>query len=1050
MNALAADRRPEVQRYGSRVVLLALCAIAACLGLGGAEAAAAPEHAVEVSTLTPDYVIPGKTMLIIVSVQNTGTQALEGTLAVRYRFPDGVEPAAAENLTPSALSCQAAGQVEECLVDASGTPSGSQIRLKTIATVEAGAAGSLPGGEIRVSGGGVPGTFSEAFSLAAETNRPFAIRGFEVGSTDGPTFPANDAGGHPASLYTNLSLLSEAQTNFDVPRFVTDAPNESIRNVVVHVPPGLIGNPNATPVQCTAPQLETRFPHTVMPQCPLESQVGVVQIDAQDIVGLFSVEPPPGYPAEFGFTYQTVVVKLLARIRPADNGIDIISQQTPSSIPLPRTKVTFWGVPADPSHDHLRGLCLNGGFGYNAEESCAFSSPRVPFLRNPTSCPGTPLPWRIEMDTYQHPGTYVGKDTASPPMEGCENLPFDPSLAASPGGRAARSPQSFNVSLTLPQESGPDGLAEADLRTADVTLPQGVTINPASADGLLACSDAQLRLGLEGPSECPDASELGSIELQTPLLDHPIEGSVFLRSQASSDPASGDLFRLAIELRSDRDGIAIKLPGSLVVNPETGQMTTRFAELPQLPFESMQLHFKEGPRAPLSTPSTCGTYTTHAVFTSWSGKTVPYDSAFSIDQGCDGAAFKPGFEAGVANSTAGDFSPFLLRVTRDAGQPNLSRIDATLPEGEVAKLAGVPVCSGAQAAGGTCPGGSRIGQVVTGIGEGSSPLYLPQPGKSPTSVYLAGPYKGAPYSVLAEVPAQAGPFDLGRVLVRSALAIDPESVQVSVKSDPLPQIFAGIPVSYRDVRVEIDRPEFTLNPTDCEPQSVRGTIGSIAGSSAAVSDRFQVGDCASLGFKPRLSITLEGKARRAGHPALTAVLRMPKGGANIARTSVALPRSELLAQEHLDTSCTRVQYSAGAGGGEGCPKGSVYGHARAFSPLLDRPLEGPVYLRSNGGDRALPDLVASLGGQIHVDLVGYIDTDKRTRGLRTTFAKVPDAPVSKFVLKLPGGKKSLLANTTDICQGKHRAVVKMGAQNGKVQNFRPLVTVKCGKGAHAS
>ena len=1035
-----------------------VCTFAAAIGLmllGLAPAfASAAEPALKVSASTPDYVTPGKKMYIEVSIQRLSDTPLSGKLLFKVTYPLGVvpfSPAETEgeftpgNSNVSPTTCTLSAQVEQCEVDVSSQLPESQFRFKLVPEVEAGAEGPLMG-EFEISGGGSGETITRPFNLDTGTPNPFSYRAFDVVAKSGPEYPATQAGGTPAELTTTTRFTTETRIafgEFPSPNAVVTTPKESFRDVVVHVPAGLVGLPR-TPQRCTAAQLTTQLPSIAIPQCPAQSQVGLVQFFNGDIVPVYNVVPAAGVPAELGFFYQGVPNVINARVRPGDHGIDLVTNSVPNTIPLPSFEVSLWGVPGDSSHDYLRTKCLALGFG----NACADPQPiegRAPFLRNPTSCTGSPLPWSIEVDTYQHPGTFVGRSTTSPPMEGCEELPFDPAISAGPSVDSPNSPSGLDFSLTMPQAFSEHSLAEADLRSASVTFPPGLSINPASADGLASCTDAQLGLGKEGPAECPDASKLGTVEVTTPLLEEPIGGSVFLRTQNSNDPASGEMYRLAIELRLDQRGLAIKLPGQLKVDPSTGQLTTEFDELPQLPFEAMDLHFKTGPRAPLTTPADCGSYTTLATLTGWSGKTVRQGSTFNINQGCDHPGFAPGFEAGVANPRAGGYSPFTLRVTRDAGMPNLDRISATLPEGELAKLAGVPLCSDVAAADGGCPSSSRIGRTVAGVGEGSSPLYLPQPGKAPTAVYLAGPYKGAPYSVVASVPAQSGPFDLGTVVVRSALSVDPVTTRATVTSDPLPQIFGGIPVSYRDVRVEVDRPEFTLTPTSCEPQAVDGKVAVVGGESAAVSARFQASDCAALGFKPKLSLYLKGKTRRAGYPALTAVLKMPKDGANVARASVALPHAEFLAQNHIDTSCTRVQYAADGGGGAGCPKGSVYGRARAFSPLLDQPLEGPLYLRSNGGERELPDLVASLDGQIHVDLVGYIDSDKKTGGLRTTFANVPDAPVSKFVLRMPGGRMSLLRNSTNICHGKQRAIVKMSGQNGRLaSSLTPLKVKGCG------
>lgn len=1041
------NRQSKLRNRRSR----ALALLAALLSLVGLSAlAATPALAspgVKVGLTAPEYIQPESGWVSALHVQNLATAPLQGNLTVRYTLPSGLVPFEPIPFGPqgadffNGFACNTMGQVVECTADATGAPSGAMLAVREDARVEATVSGSLHG-SIEVEGPAVGNPIVEPLDLTVG-DAPFALKSLDVETESNPFFSASQAGAVPEEIDTTINILSQGRSNFDFPQSrgtYIPAPSESLRDVVTHLPPGLIGNPAVSRPLCTPAQLNTLTPRPEggsigVPPCPLQSQVGLFYLPLTDsLVPLWNVVPPRGYPAALGFWYYNTVTYLLPKLRPSDNGIDVVVKRSSNSIPLPRTEAVLWGVPADPSHANLRGTCLDNFIGYSPTYPCPFNGERKAFLRNPTSCPGTPLGWEIELDSFQHPGTFIRSATTTPAMEGCEKLPFDPSVSMAPTERVANSPSGLDVQIAMPQSSNPDGLAEADMKAATVVLPKGVTLNPASADGLAACSDEQLRLGLEGPSECPDASKLGTLELTTPLLEDPIEGSVYLRSQASQDPASGDLYRVALEIRSDERGVQIKLPGSLKVDPDTGRLTTSFDDLPQLPFESMRLHLKSGPRAPLTTPSSCGTYAAHAEFTGWNGKSVSFDPSFEIDQGCASTGFKPGFEAGAVDNTAGDFSPFTLRVTRDDGQPNISRIDATLPPGELAKLAGVGICPEGGAVGGTCPASSLLGSTTVGAGTGPDPLYLPQPGKAPTAVYLAGPYKGGPYSLVVKVPAQAGPFDLGTVAVRSAIEIDPTTTQVSVLSDPLPQIVGGVPVSYRDVRVNVDRPSFSLNPTSCEPHAVTGTIASNRGDVAHVSDRFQASDCASLGFKPRLALALKGAVRRGANPALTATLHMPKG-ANVARASVALPHSAFLDQSHIKTICTRVQFAADGGGGAGCPAGSVYGHARAFTPLLDRPLEGPVYLRSSNHN--LPDLVASLDGAIHVDLSGRIDSFQG--GIRTSFEAVPDAPVTKFVLAMQGGKKGLIQNSRNLCGSTSRADAKFDGQNGRAHDFRPLV-----------
>jgi len=657
------------------------------------------------------------------------------------------------------------------------------------------------------------------------------------------------------------------------------------------------------------------------------------------------------------------------------------------------------------------------------------------------------VPFTARMDSWQTPGVFT---TASFDSEfgtqtpfqfgGCENLSFAPSAVIEPTSRVAGEPTGLNVRLKIPQNSSPDGLATSDLRKAVVTLPMGMSVSASSAAGQGACGQAEIGIGSTAAPTCPDSSKIGRVTIHTPLLKQPLEGDVILAKPG--DNPFGSL--LAMYLAVPGPGLYLKLPGKVEADPVTGQLTATFSDTPQLPFEEMILELNSGARAPLVNPSACGEYFVNSEFVPWSGTPPIQDQdSFSVDAGCSTGGFSPGFSAGTKNPIAGSFSPFTLQVTRQDGEADLSRIAATLPPGLLAKLAGVPLCGEAQAASGDCPAASQVGTTTVGAGAGPNPIYVPEAGKAPTAVFLAGPYKGAPYSLVVKVPAQAGPFDLGTVVVRNALRVDPTTTQVTAESDPLPQILEGIPISYRDVRVEVNRPQFTLNPTDCSQFAVTSTLTSAAGQAASPKAPFAAANCERLGFKPALALRMKGQTRRAGNPALTATLRAPEGQANIASTTVILPKTAFIDQRHVNSPCTRVQFNAGA-----CPAKSVLGTAVAYSPLLDEPLEGPVYFRSNGGERQLPDLVADLNGQIHVTLVGFIDVKRVSREtslVRTRFASVPDAPVSRFVLSLKGGRRGLIQNSADLCRSKPKAEVRMEGQNGKTNDFKQTIAVACGR-----
>jgi hypothetical protein len=784
--------------------------------------------------------------------------------------------------------------------------------------------------------------------------------------------------------------------------------------------------------------------------CPATAVAGLAEVwllnpVANAVAGpytdrIYRVKPYPGEVAAFAFSALIAYdVRLSVTVDPS-NGyrVRITSRNQQAGSPLVKANVTMWGVPQEHQGP---GPLFQLGHPETFGGPMPASVPRRRFMSVPARCDKPPLTTML-LASWQERKFIAPVNSETPTPTGCDKLSFSPWLEVKPAVTQAATPSGYDVTLQLGQNDDPGTPRTANLKDAVVTLPRGVAISPSVANGVEACTDAQLAIESAADETCPPESKIGDVVLESPVLEHPVDGAIYVGSQLSNDPASGEMFR--IFLTATDSGLKIKLLGHVSVDPVTGQITTRFLENPDLPVKKLTLKFKGGDRAPLTTPPTCGERTTNSSFTSWGGQSSRTSSSFTIDKGCGQDGFSPGFEAGTENPVAGDSSPFTLRVTRPDGDQNVSSIGVNLPEGLLAKLAGVPLCPDAQAATGDCPAASQVGTTKVAAGEGAYPVYVPQPGHPATAVYLAGPYKGAPYSLVVKVPAQAGPFDLGTVAVRNALHVDPDTTAVTATSDPLPQVLAGVPISYRDIRIEMNRPGFMVNPTNCDPMQVKGSIGSASGTNATVSSRFQVADCAALEFRPKLALRLSGAPpRRGANPALKATLTPAPGQANIGAARVILPGTELLEQAHIKTVCTRVQFAANQ-----CPAGSIYGHAKAWTPLLDRPLEGPVYLRSNGGERKLPDLVADLDGQIHVVLVGYIDSVKRhgSPRIRTRFLEVPDAPVSRFVLEMRKGRKSLLANNTNLCKAKPRAEAALGGQNGKDSEARPLVKVSgCGK-----
>ena len=551
-------------------------------------------------------------------------------------------------------------------------------------------------------------------------------------------------------------------------------------------------------------------------------------------------------------------------------------------------------------------------------------------------------------------------------------------------------------------------------------------------------------IGFDGNDPtCPDSSKVATGEIRTPFLEDPLDATFYLASQ--EDNPFNSLF--AGYLVAKGDGALIKVPAKIEVDPQTGRITTVFDNNPQQPFEDLELHFKGGNRGLLTTPDKCGTYESTYELFPWSGNPpVKGASEFTLDQNCGAKPFAPGFHAGSQTALAGSFTTFITQVTNEAGAPALKGIDVNLPEGLSAKLAGIATCpdsalgamptaagtGASQIANPSCPASSQVGIVQAGAGSGS-PFYV-KTGKA----YLAGPYKGAPLSLAVLTPAVAGPFDLGNVLVRVPISLDRKTARAYAASDPIPTMLSGIPLDLRDVRVLLDRQGFALNPTSCEPKSADGVITGTGGASANVSDRFQVGECAALGYKPKLSLKLKGGTKRGDHPALTAVFRPRPGDANTSYVQVALPKSEFLDQGHIGTVCTRVQFDA-----DQCPKASIYGKVTAQTPLLDSPLTGNVYLRSS--EHELPDLVMDLRGPasqpIHLEADGRIDSIKG--GIRTTFEFVPDAPITRVILKMKGAKKGLLQNSRDICASTFKASASFAAHNGRTLAAQPEMQARC-------
>jgi hypothetical protein len=816
------------------------------------------------------------------------------------------------------------------------------------------------------------------------------------------------------------------------------------RDLAVALPPGLVGAANATP---TCPMGTVV---NLQKECPIDAAVG--EVDAQVYFPpvvlvlhelVYNVNPSPDEPAAFGFS-ASVPVRLDTSLRSdGDYGITARSTNLTEAGSIISATVRLWGVPAD--HNGPPGTCPSAcSLDMQTQRPYGGPSqaPRVPFLTNPSECSGSSLTASLSIDAWQNAGVFTTASFGLPLFTGCEKLAFAPTVDIRPDNKVAGAPAGLAVDIAVPQNADPDGLATADVRDVSVALPVGMAVSASSADGLGGCSDEQIALHELGAATCPDLSKIGTVEVTTPLLDKPLEGEVFLGTQKSNDPQSGDMFRLFLQIAGS--GVRVKLPGQVRADPATGQLTATFSDNPQVPFGAFSVRFKGGARAPLVNPSTCGIKTAQATLTSWADSTpVHSDSSFAIDEGCDRAGrFEPSLDAGVVTPVAGGSSPLTTTVSRPDGQQDINGLSVTLPPGLLARIGSVAQCPDAAAATGGCPAGSQIGRVRAESGAGSAPLAIPQAGKAPTAVYLTGPYKGAPYGLSIVVPAQAGPYDLGTVVVRAAIHVDPLDAHVTVDSDPIPTMLLGVPLNVQKINVLVDRPGLMVSPTNCDPMQVAARVSSVQGSTADVANRFQVGDCSRLALRPKLALSLTGKGQTTDgkHPAITANLTQTMGQANLKKVRVALPLSLALDPDNAQALC---EFTDGSKVEPTCPKASIVGTATARTPILDQPLTGPVYFvkniridaKSGRQIRTLPKLVIPLTGEngLRLTLTGTsaVEDDQ----LVTTFDAIPDAPVSAFALNIDGGAHGILTvSGADVCKATQIAEQQIQGQNGKTAN----------------
>jgi hypothetical protein len=956
--------------------------------------------------------------------------------------------------------------------------------------------------------------------------KPFAITKFTMQTTEpteeietprvgqAPSFEFvnkpytfTQAGGHPWALTTTFEFASEELITKDKAHVLV--PTRDPKDIVVKLPTGLLGNPLALQ-HCSLVQVHAGF------TCPASTQVGVYRVrwhgGNELLAPIIDVTPEAGQSAEFTLEDEIKINPVITvhLVRTAEGyGLTVLSNEIPE-VEISRLELTFWGVPADPSHDAMRGLvcgdsnfgeplrCKTGSGGKPAEIT------PVPFLTMPTDCAAGPESATMRADSWQEPGSvtyngqysgYLEAQSTLPGVTGCNLLGFNPSIEVQPDTLLADEPVGLGVNIQVPQLEKPQSLGTPHLRNAVLTLPEGMSVSPGVVDGIQACNATgpeginftgpeSEEIGLSGelqlaPGHCPDASIVGTAESITPVLGVPVKGHVYLArpgcggaGQApctEQDALDGNLYQLYLELGGTGEfadtGIQIKVPGRVEANPTSGQLTTTFLENPQLPFSELRVHLNGGPRAPIANPAVCGPALTSADFTPWSGPgiTPPPESLQVVGtpdavrssyfevEGCPNPPpFDPGFVAGTVTPQAGQYSAFTLNLSRQDREQYIKGIQVHTPPGLLGMLSSVPLCGEAPANAGTCPESSKIGETRVASGAGSHPFEIGG------NVYLTGPYDGAPFGLSVVTDVVAGPFNLGLVVVRARIQVDSENSTLTITTDEtgphaVPQIIFGVPLRLQRVTVNIDRPDFMFNPTSCAAQRIDASVSGSQQAVASVSSPFAVGGCKSLAFKPKFTASTSGSTSRAKGASLDVKLTYPNGAfgndANIARAKVSLPRQLPSRLTTLQQACPSATFAANPAA---CPSASIVGIARSTTPLLPVGLSGPVYFVSHGGE-AFPSLIIVLQGDgVRVDLTGTTFINKA--GITSTTLKtVPDVPVDTFELYLPERRYSALAANGSLCKSQSKLVIptEFVAQNGLVlkQSTKIAVTgCKGGKG----
>jgi len=1035
--------RRRARAGSSRMLSCCLTIACACLWLAAPALAGEGPQWTVTDVSRPTNFAPGdKGDRYVISVTNTGDIASDGSpIVITDELPEGLslEVEGASGVDRLKALTGAAGAQLSCLLTTC-TYTGVVVPDDTLTvTMVTDVGGTLPAAvdnSVHVSGGG---------ATAVQQTTPTTI------STSPAAFGISPGGAATALSSVRAGAHPDLTTSIAYNTLKGGGLAGDPKDTTDDLPSGFAGDLVDTP-SCAAPKF-------LLSECPIGTQVGVVTltlsqrgvVKGPQLEPLYNLAPSPGEAARIGFAFgEQFFFQGDVSVRPGDYGLETtFFNAAEGSVEIENVAVTVWGVPADPVHDPFRLVKPEhepiGHFGGPSD------APRAPYLTNPTTCTISPLVATFTVTSWQQPN----RDESPPstpmsfgPMVGCDGLTMEPSLTAEATTTEASAPTGLSLAMDIPQTyDNPDGRATSTLKRAVVTLPEGMTVNPSAGAGLAACSQAQY--AEEGKAAqpgvgCPNESKLGTVKIRTPSLKEEASGSVFL-AQPYDNPF-GSLLALYVVARIPDRGVLVKAVGEVSPDPVTGRLVTTFDNLPPLPFTTLNFAFRQGATAPLVTPPTCESYRVEAALTPWAtperSPLAPFVPPFQITRGPGGGAcpsgagpFSPRVSAGTFDNGAGRYSPMSIRITRSDGEQEVTGFSAKLPPGLTANLTNVPFCpeaaieqarsstrTGAQEeAEPSCPAASQIGHTLVGAGVGSVLVW------TPGRLYLAGPYHGAPLSVVAVSSTKVGPFDLGTVVVRAALSIDRQTAAVTVDpgaSDPIPHIIKGIVVHVRDIRVNVDRPHFVLNPTNCERMTFAATVKGAGASSAStgddtavlVDDPFQAAECQSLGFKPTFKVATSAKTSKRDGASLSVKLTYPSPvsvpQANIRSVKVELPLQLPSRLTTLQRACLDRTFAANP---LACPAESRVGHARAVTPILPVPLEGPAYFVSHGGAK-FPELVLVLQGYgITIELHGETFISKA--GITSsTFHAIPDQPVTSFELTLPQGPYSALAANGDLCR----------------------------------